>query len=147
MLGADFDVQGFMGTVLNAVTTGNWKAGAALLLIFCVYASRKLAKKLPKKVAKWMNSDRGGSVYVLVMGMLGAVATGLLAGKPLNLTLALSGLTTGAMASGMRNVVWDILFPSDKAKAAPAMTPAPKEAYAPIEEKKTEETKTEEKTS
>lgn len=136
---AGFDVQKFMETVLAAVQGGNWKAGAALALVFCVYLSRKMAAKLPPKLGAWMLTDCGGSAYVLAMGMAGAVATGLLAGKPFNMALLLSGLTTGAMASGLRNVAWDIMFPSDKAKPAPEAAPG-----TVLEGGKPEETKPEE---
>lgn len=130
----NFNVQQFMETVVTAVQGGNWKACVALVLIFCVYLSRKMAAKLPPKLGAWMLTDRGGSAYVLLVGMLGAVATGLLAGHKLSVNLLLSGLTTGAMASGLRNVAWDILFPSDK--KAPEAKPTEPTPPPPPEEKK-----------
>jgi hypothetical protein len=108
------DVQGFFDTVETAVETGNWQAAAAMALILGVYLSRKLAKKIPAPVGPWLLSDRGGAASVVLMGVLGGVTTSLLAGHKMSLHLLYSGLTTGVLASGMRNMAWTVLFPGDK---------------------------------
>jgi hypothetical protein len=124
------DVQKFLGTVVTAVQSGNWQAAAALALIFCIYLLRRSATKIPGPVGAWLNTDRGGSTLVVLAGVAAAAATAALAGHKITVSLLLTGLTTGAMASGARNVVWDILFPADKAVApdAPPAQPDPPKA-------------------
>lgn len=98
--------------ILNAVTTSNWKAAAVLVLCGLVWLVRKYAPKIHGKTGALLNSDRGGVLTVLAMGMLGAIGTALLAHKPVNVALLKTALSVAVMAAGGWTMVKRTLFPA-----------------------------------
>ena len=106
--------------VIDAIQAHNYALGAVLALIALVAIIRKIAPKIHGATGAFLNSDRGGSLLVLVTGVLGAEGASLAAGKHLSLALVVGGVVTAATASGGWNMVWDIFWPEDK-KAAPTL--------------------------
>jgi hypothetical protein len=66
-----------------------------------------------------LNSDRGGSILVLFSGVAMSCATAIQTGTRLSLGVVISGVTTAVLASGARNVIWDIWKPADGATSSP----------------------------
>lgn len=114
------NVTQFLNTVLDAVQHKHWQALAALLLVGAVALVKLAAPKVHGKFGAFLNSDRGGTLLVLVGGIVGAVASALIAGQKLTLSLIVGGVTTGVLASGGWNVVKKLLFPNDKPVVAEA---------------------------
>jgi hypothetical protein len=100
--------------VIDAVQAHNYALVVVLLLIASVAFVRKITPRVSGRLGAFLNSDRGGSLLVLLLGGLGAVGTSLVAGKHLSLSLVVGSIMTAAAASGGWNIVWDLLAPSDK---------------------------------
>jgi acyl carrier protein len=91
------DLASFAQVTLDAVQHKNWGLLASLGVVVLVWALRKWGSvKIP-----FLATDRGGAVLALVWGIAGAIATGLLAGAPLDLALLIKGLTVGVTAIGV----------------------------------------------
>jgi outer membrane biosynthesis protein TonB len=134
----------FAQTLFDAAQAKNWQAVAALALIFVVYLLRKFSGKIGGKFGAWLNSDRGGSVLVMVASFGGAMATALLAKHKISLNLVVASLIVATSASGARNMAWDLLSPKDKPKKE-KKPKQPKPGTVVDGEKPKEEPKSEEK--
>jgi hypothetical protein len=106
--------------VIDAIQAHNYAMAVVLILVAAVYAVRKIAPRIHGGLGAFLNSDRGGSLLVLIGGTGGALVTALSAGKHMSFSLLLGGIMTSAAASGGWNIVWDLFWPQDK-KPAPSL--------------------------
>jgi hypothetical protein len=110
-------------SLLAAIGGKQYILAMAVALVGVVKGVRWVAPKLHDKTGAWLNSDRGGAILSLIMGVAGGAATATAAGKPLSLSLILSGIMVSATGSGLFNLTKRVAKPSDKADA-PAAPPA-----------------------
>lgn len=90
------DVGALASLAITAVRTGNWWALAALLLSVMVSLARKFfAKSLP-----FLASDRGGFLTVVVLSLLGGLATALVGGRAIGPDLLIDCLKVALVAAG-----------------------------------------------
>lgn len=113
----------FAQTILNAIQHRQWQLVAALVVIAIVAGLRWLAPQIHDKIGAALNSDRGGTILTLLTGEAGAIATALLAGQPLTLTLLLSGLSVGTLGVGGFTAFKRLSRPKDKKTAPPLEVP------------------------
>ncbi len=106
------DPPKFIQALLDAVKAKNWHLLVALVLIGAVAGLRWLSPKIHGRIGAWLNTQRGGTVLVLLCGVLGAIGTALYGGAKVDVNLILSGVTMGVLASGGWNVLWDLIAPS-----------------------------------
>jgi hypothetical protein len=109
------DINQISLQIQAAIQAHNWQYVAVLGLVAVVYLIRKYALKLPGKIGTFVNSDRGGSLLVLVSGIAMSWVTAIKNGAHFSWAVVFSGITTGILASGARNVIWDVWKPSDVA--------------------------------
>lgn len=84
----------------------DWKAIAAIALIGVVFVARRFGGKF----VPFLQTDRGGALLALGVGIAGALANAILAGKPVDLTLLLRGLEVGIEGAGGYVVVRRLLL-------------------------------------
>lgn len=109
--------------IQTAIQTHNWQYVAVLGLVAIVYLVRKYAPVVHGKLGAYLNSDQGGSVLVLASGVAMSLLTAFKAGMHLTWGSVLSGVTTAVLASGTRNIAYDLLEPSDKTKPLTPLVP------------------------
>ncbi|MFN7131181.1 MAG: hypothetical protein ACK4N5_03810 [Myxococcales bacterium] len=126
MLTPESDLTHLAQLALDAVTTGNWWGLAAVALFGAVWALRRFGG------AKWpvLTSPRAGAVMVLLLAVLGALATSLLAGQAPSALLLLAALKVALGAAGGREVLLKLMEPAPAAKAAAAGVAAGEAAAA-----------------
>jgi hypothetical protein len=117
--------------ILAAVSGHQYALAVSLILVASVAFVRKVAPSIHSKVGAWLNSDRGGATLVLVGGTAGAVATALIAGKHMSLSVFIGALMTSASASGLYNLWYNIKSPADKA-APPKLSDTVKPPETPV---------------
>lgn len=117
------DANAILNTVLDAIQHKHWQVLVATILVGVVAFVRWVSPKIHGKVGAFLNSDRGGSLLVLLGGVFGAISTALIAGQKINANLIFGGITTGVMASGGWNIVWDLIAPSDLKKSPDSEQP------------------------
>lgn len=100
-------------SIYTAVTTGNWRGAAALLLIGLVWMIRKYGADLWPSVT----TDRGGAMLSLSIAVLGSVANAL-AGGVLTWGTIYHGVVTGIWAAGGFNLFTRIVTPDNNVKAS-----------------------------
>ena len=99
--------------VIDAVQSKNWMAVAILGIIVAVSVVRKYASKIHGPVGAWLNTDRGGSVLVLALTTFGGMATAAIAHQ-LTLNTVIGSVAAALLASGTRNVAYDLAKPADQ---------------------------------
>ena len=77
--------------VVEAVRTGNWRLVAVCVLIFAMFGLRRIRDKIPL-----FKGDRGGSILIMVLALMGAVTASLATSEPI----------TGGMFLGAAGVAW-----------------------------------------
>ncbi len=117
--------------ILAALSGKQYLLAVAVALVGAVKGVRWLAPKLHDKTGAFLNSDRGGAILSLIMGVAGGVATSLAAGKPMSLSLILSGIMVSATGSGLFNLTKRISKPNDKSTGNKADVPAAPPPVAP----------------
>lgn len=108
----DDDPGAFVSSVLNAAKAGQWRLLAGFLLVGLVWAARKWGSG----AVPWLKTDRGGAALVLVLALLGGIATTLLSGQAFAWGLLVNSLSMAFTAAGGYAVLKKILWPSDAAK-------------------------------
>jgi hypothetical protein len=111
--------------VFQAVQSSNWKVLVIIVMVGLTY----VVKEYGGRAWPWLDTDRGGAVLALAVGVLGSMANALAASAAISPQLLLNGFLMGVTAAGGYNVVKKILFPQDMAPAAPAPAPV---AAAPV---------------
>lgn len=104
------DPVGFFKSTYDSAKSGQWWMLVSLIVIALVWVARKWgAKKID-----WFETDRGGAVLALSVGILGGMAHGILAeGAPtLQMLTEAVKVTVGAMGGYV--AIKKSLFPSDK---------------------------------
>lgn len=106
----DGEAIGAVAKLVNAVKDGNWRLALALLLGLLVYLTTRL--KLRKRV-KYFDGDRGGALYVMLLGQAAAFATVL--ATPTKLTAGLILGTVGLVFTAVGGYTWvkRVLWPKD----------------------------------
>lgn len=104
------DPGDLLPSMLNAAKSGQWRLLAGLLLGVLVWATRKWGARL----VPWLGTDRGGAVLVLVLGLLGGVATTLAGDQPLSWSLLVDSLSMAFGAAGGYAVTKKLVAPSDQ---------------------------------
>lgn len=103
------DPGGYAASMLDAAKSGKWRLFAAGLLIALVWAARRWGAS----VVPWLKTDRGGATLVLVLALLGGVATTLADGADLSFALVVNSLSMAFTAAGGFAVVKKLLAPAD----------------------------------
>lgn len=98
--------------IQDAIAAHNWQLLTVSGLIALVYGIRKFSGKLGK-VGEFFNSDKGGSVLVVIVGVLMSLLTSLKTGVKLSYQSVINGVVAGALSSGVRNIAWDWIKPAD----------------------------------
>ena len=127
----DDGVQKFAQMILDAINTGNWKAVAALVLIGVVWCLRKFGSRLPAPLGPLLASDRGGVAIALLTSSVGAASTALLAHQSITMTLMISALVTGALASGIFHMTGNVVKPGLRGGADPERLLQEPDGHAP----------------
>ena len=90
------DIQGFFSQLGHAVSSGNWRYFAAMLVIAGVfYGGRFLGGKFP-----FFASSRGKAVLTIVLSVLGGVATSLAGGTVPSLSDLTAAIGVALTAAG-----------------------------------------------
>lgn len=104
-VGAETPPEDLAKAILQAVTSSNWRLAGVLALMLVVWAIRKYGGK----VLPVLLTDRGGVALAMGTAIVGGIANGVIAGKPLNLSLILYSVFMGLAAmgtwTGAKNVV------------------------------------------
>jgi hypothetical protein len=95
------DPHQIAAATVEAISHRQYHAVVALLLTLAVWMARAYASRIPGKLGAFLSSGQAGVVLSVVGGQLGAIATALVAGKPMSLDLVLSGLVVSATAGGI----------------------------------------------
>lgn len=102
----------------QAVVAKRWGLAAVIMTMILVALVRFIAPRLHNKFGAWIQTQRASAGLALLAGSSMAVATQLMKGGKLSLSMLVYGFTIGVGAIGGYNAFWDIIFPADK-KAAP----------------------------
>jgi len=116
----------FLGALLQAVASGQWKLVAILAAVGVVFVLRQGAARLPGAVGAFFASARGGAVLALLGGVV-TVLAGVLVQPGVKLTLAvvLNGLVLGVMAAGGWTLVRRLIWGDNAPAAYPPPPPTP----------------------
>lgn len=93
------DPVAFIGLLVDAAQGGHWRLAAALLLIGLIYLLRRYGGRVPR-LGPWMQTDRGGAIMALVMGVGGGLAAALFSGRPITIYLIVDAISVGLTAAG-----------------------------------------------
>lgn len=104
------DFGAFLSQVMAAVQAKDYQIIAALALVLVTFVARSWGKRF----IPWLNTDRGGAVLALFLGVAGAFVTSLAARVSFGFQTVLDGLVVGVTAAGGWTVVKKIISPSDK---------------------------------
>ncbi len=99
--------------VVNAVVSGDARVIAAAVLSLLMVGLAGLRAKLP-----WLRTDRGGTVLVLALSVLGAIAAAITSGAAINFKLFLTAFEVGLLAIGGYTGVKRLVWPKDATAAA-----------------------------
>lgn len=121
-LGADLLKQ-----LLAAFNQRNWYLVGVLVIIAVIGGIRKLASRV--SFLKFFNTDRGGAILALAMGLVGGVAADAIGGS-FHLRAVLDGIVLGFTSAGGYVTVKKLVWPND-ITAPPAPVPAPTPAPTP----------------
>jgi hypothetical protein len=100
-------------SVVKNVRSGNWKLAVAALLSLLMTVLAKARSVVP-----FFRGDRGGSVLVMVLALMGSFATALSLGGSIDLNLVLSAIGVAFTAVGGWTWVNQVVRPADKKKPA-----------------------------
>lgn len=101
--------------VVENIKGGNWKLAVAAILSLLMTLLGKFRGMIPI-----FAGDRGGSLLVMVLSVLGSVATALGTGAPLDWNLLISAAGVAFTAVGGWTWFNQVIRPADKKKAAVA---------------------------
>jgi hypothetical protein len=101
-------------SVVTNVRGGNWKLAVAAILSLLMTVLAKARNLVP-----FFKGDRGGSILVMVLALMGSFATALGTGSKVDLNLALTAVGVAFTAVGGWTWVNQMVRPADK-KAPPA---------------------------
>lgn len=108
----DKDPGGFLASILAAAKSGQWRLLAAGLLMALVWAARRFgAKAWP-----WLATDRGGAALVMLLAILGGIATTLGASDTITFGLFVNSLSVAFTAAGGWAILKKVAAPSDIAQ-------------------------------
>lgn len=103
---------------VSAAKVGDWRVLAGVICIGLVWLARWGVGKIPGKVGAWFNTDRGGAVMALIVGVLGSVAHMLSSKDPFSMKFIMDGAVMAVTAAGGFTVFNKLFKPSDKASPA-----------------------------
>ena len=112
-------------SIFEALTSGNWKMLALLILVAVLWVGRHYGSKLPK-IGKYIGSRRGGAAMALLTGMVGVVGSAAASGAAITWPVVQHGFTVGLGMAGGWSVVKSLIQGERKADE-----PAPVEATDP----------------
>lgn len=110
------DPQGALGQFWAAVTGHKWGIASAVGAMLLVSLVRFVAPKLHDKFGDWVLSSRVSAGLALISGLLMSVASQLIKGGPMSMSVLAYGFTAGVAAIGGYNAFWDLFFPNDTKK-------------------------------
>ncbi len=113
------DLQEGATLVSKAVGAGSardWRALGAALILLVVFLMRKVVGRY----VKFFNTDRGGAVMALVVGVLGTVASLVSASGKFSVGMLMDGLMAAFTAAGGYATLKKLFSPSDIAPAPAA---------------------------
>jgi hypothetical protein len=96
-------------SVVTNVRSGNWKLAVAALLSLLMTVLAKARNLVP-----FFRGDRGGSVLVMILALMGSFATALSLGGSIDLNLVLSAIGVAFTAVGGWTWVNQVVRPADK---------------------------------
>lgn len=105
----DQDPVGFANQVFEAGKSKEYRLLVILVIFGIVWAARKWGKKL----VPWFDSDRGGAVLALSVGILERLATMAASGGTLTVWLIFEGVINAASAAGGLTIIKRIVEPKD----------------------------------
>jgi surface polysaccharide O-acyltransferase-like enzyme len=112
--GATTSPEDAITSVVTNVRGGNWKLAVAAILSLLMTVLAKARNLVP-----FFKGDRGGSILVMVLALMGSFATALGTGSKVDLNLALAAIGVAFTAVGGWTWVNQMVRPADK-KAPPA---------------------------
>ena len=107
------DPAAFLSALLLATRGGQWIVVGILATIGIVY----LARRFGAKYVPFLGTRRGGALLLLISSVVTALATPILAGTPINLSVLLDVLITGIGAAGGRTIFRTLLTGGSAADA------------------------------
>lgn len=120
------DPTSALDQIYQAIVAKKWGLLAVLLTMGLVALVRFIAPRLHDAFGAWVQTQRVSAILALVTGGTMAMATQLMQGGQFSIKLIVYGFSIGVGAIGGYNVLWDILFPADSKKPAPASSILPK---------------------
>lgn len=114
-------ILGFAKSVMSDVQKKDWRMLAATVVMALAWALRKYGSSVPK-LGPWMNTDRGGAVLALILGLCAGVGNALGGAGSLGWSTLVNSLLVSVTAAGGFTLMKKIISPSDK-PAAPAPAP------------------------
>lgn len=112
------DPGAFLSALLLAAKGGQWIVVGILATIGIVF----LARKFGAKYVPFLGTRRGGALLLLISSVVTALATPILAGTPITLSVLLHVLVTGIGAAGGRTIFRTMLTGGTAADAQPKPT-------------------------
>jgi hypothetical protein len=104
----EMELEAWAKLLISAAKDGQGALLVSLLLMGLVALLRRVGGRIPK-IGPFLQSRIGGWVLVLLSGALGAIATALMAGTAVSMSLVLTGLGVGFAAAGGYQAVKDLL--------------------------------------
>lgn len=105
----DKDPGGFAAHLLAAARGGQWRVLAALMLVAVVW----LARRFGARAVPWLATDRGGVLLVLLLALVGGVATALADSAAISFGLLVNSVSMALTAAGGWAMVKKLLAPGD----------------------------------
>ena len=107
------DLGGYAKALYDATAGHHWVLLVGLVLMGVTWGVRKLVPMIHGKVGAWLNTDRGGALLSLGLGLVGGIATAFAAGKAVTFQLLASAVVASWTASGGWSQLKKILGLSD----------------------------------
>ncbi len=102
------DPVGAVEELVAHIRAGEWRMVFSLALAFLMFALARVRGRIP-----WFAGDRGGSILVFLLALLGAVSASLATPAPLDWKLFVGALGVTWMAVGGVNWVKRLIWPQD----------------------------------
>jgi hypothetical protein len=103
------DPVGSIDVFVTAVRTGNWKMVGSIAIALIMLILGKVRGKV-----KFFAGDRGGSILVMILGLLGGLSAALAAGADIDWRLVVGIVATVWTAVGGVNWAKRIIWPKDE---------------------------------
>lgn len=94
--------------VASALKAKKWREGMAGLIVLLMGLFARYRKKIP-----WVNTDRGGALTVVALGLLGGLVAALNMPGEITAMTVLGSMSIGITAAGFFNVMSKVLWPDD----------------------------------